>query len=339
MTTALRDLNNTRLDLQPRKYTYDQLHRITGMYSYVDQIESDIRQFGWNGDQTSSIYGTKYSYDANGNLKTLFRNSAEGSMDELIYDFNNNQNLLRYIEDGVDDAGLGDISDRDYTGSYDASGNLIMDINEGIEAIEWNHFGKIKKIYKGKKTISFIYDAMGNRVIKDVYDPNSVRENNTTYYMRDAAGNVMATYESRPKAGSEEIEFFEAKEFHIYGSSRLGMLQLSPSIDMLSNSIKGLYLRRAGQRRYELTNHLGNVLSVITDNKISESGHNNGEELLSLYRPEVVSYSEYYPFGWQMPSRTGSIGSYRYGFNGKEKDDEVKGDGVQYDYGFRIYDS
>ncbi len=30
---------------------------------------------------------------------------------------------------------------------------------------------------------------------------------------------------------------------------------------------------------------------------------------------------------------------YRYGFNGKEKDDEIKGEGVQYDYGFRIYDA
>lgn len=34
-----------------------------------------------------------------------------------------------------------------------------------------------------------------------------------------------------------------------------------------------------------------------------------------------------------------SCGTYRFGFNGKEKDDEVKGDGAQYDYGFRIYDS
>ena len=31
--------------------------------------------------------------------------------------------------------------------------------------------------------------------------------------------------------------------------------------------------------------------------------------------------------------------SYRYGFNGKERDDEVKGSGVQYDYGFRVYDA
>ncbi|MEW4925449.1 RHS repeat-associated core domain-containing protein [Algibacter sp. 2305UL17-15] len=40
-----------------------------------------------------------------------------------------------------------------------------------------------------------------------------------------------------------------------------------------------------------------------------------------------------------LPNRSGSEGSYRYGFNGKEKDDEVKGEGVQYDYGFRIYDA
>jgi hypothetical protein len=30
-------------------------------------------------------------------------------------------------------------------------------------------------------------------------------------------------------------------------------------------------------------------------------------------------------------------GGYRYGFNGKENDGEVSGEGNQYDYGFRIY--
>jgi hypothetical protein len=33
-----------------------------------------------------------------------------------------------------------------------------------------------------------------------------------------------------------------------------------------------------------------------------------------------------------------SSGSYRYGFNGKENDNEVKGAGNQQDYGMRIYD-
>jgi RHS repeat-associated protein len=40
-----------------------------------------------------------------------------------------------------------------------------------------------------------------------------------------------------------------------------------------------------------------------------------------------------------MPGRKFSAGgSYRYGFNGKEDDDDVKGDGNQQDYGMRIYD-
>jgi RHS repeat-associated protein len=39
-----------------------------------------------------------------------------------------------------------------------------------------------------------------------------------------------------------------------------------------------------------------------------------------------------------VPRRHGSLENYKYGFNGKEKDDEIKGEGAQYDYGFRIYD-
>ncbi len=40
-----------------------------------------------------------------------------------------------------------------------------------------------------------------------------------------------------------------------------------------------------------------------------------------------------------MPGRKYSAGSgYRYGFNGKENDNEVKGEGNQQDYGMRIYD-
>ncbi len=40
----------------------------------------------------------------------------------------------------------------------------------------------------------------------------------------------------------------------------------------------------------------------------------------------------------QMPGRVFSSASYRYGFNGKENDNDVKGTGNQQDYGMRIYD-
>ncbi len=54
------------------------------------------------------------------------------------------------------------------------------------------------------------------------------------------------------------------------------------------------------------------------------------------------SYSDYYPFGSSLPTRSWSDASraYRYGFNGKEKDSEGMGGGSStYDYGFRIYNS
>ena len=45
-----------------------------------------------------------------------------------------------------------------------------------------------------------------------------------------------------------------------------------------------------------------------------------------------------YTFGAIMPGRSFSSSTYRFGFNGKENDNEVKGNGNQQDYGFRIYD-
>ena len=40
-----------------------------------------------------------------------------------------------------------------------------------------------------------------------------------------------------------------------------------------------------------------------------------------------------------MPKRSvAAAGGYRYGFNGKENDNDVKGLGNQQDYGMRIYD-
>jgi RHS repeat-associated protein len=55
----------------------------------------------------------------------------------------------------------------------------------------------------------------------------------------------------------------------------------------------------------------------------------------------VVEAREYYPFGMVMPNRkTPAAGNsaYRYGFNGKENDDEAYGDDNQQDYGMRVYD-
>ncbi len=54
---------------------------------------------------------------------------------------------------------------------------------------------------------------------------------------------------------------------------------------------------------------------------------------------DVLSSQDYYPFGMIQPGRSYNSGNYRFGFNGMEKDDEIKGGGNSYDFGARIYDS
>ncbi|WP_185974353.1 RHS repeat domain-containing protein [Litoribacter populi] len=105
-------------------------------------------------------------------------------------------------------------------------------------------------------------------------------------------------------------------EQSIYGSSRLGI--------QIVSSQQGY--RSLGGKRFELSNHLGNVLAVVSDN-IHQSSDSTWAEIINL--------TDYYPFGLAMEGRgyQNSL-SYRYGFNGKENDLET---GTQ-DYGFRIYD-
>ncbi|MBU0488783.1 MAG: hypothetical protein KKA07_06910, partial [Bacteroidetes bacterium] len=51
--------------------------------------------------------------------------------------------------------------------SYDKIGNLIKDISEGIENIEWTVSGKVRKIKRYSSSnlpeLEFLYDPMGNR--------------------------------------------------------------------------------------------------------------------------------------------------------------------------------
>ncbi|WP_165806453.1 RHS repeat domain-containing protein [Chitinophaga parva] len=91
-----------------------------------------------------------------------------------------------------------------------------------------------------------------------------------------------------------------------------------------------------GEKEYELSNHLGNVMATVRDRKLGIDG---GNGTITYYNVDVVNSNDYYPFGSLMPGRSYSKSEkYRYGFNGKENDNEVKGDGNHQDYGMRVYD-
>ena len=80
---------------------------------------------------------------------------------------------------------------------------------------------------------------------------------------------------------------------------------------------------------------LSNITIESTDGSDATAG--SGGEVIS-YTADVVSFSDYEPFGMLLPGRHGSAGDYRYGFNGMEADDELKGEGNSYTTEFRQYD-
>jgi len=67
------------------------------------------------------------------------------------------------------------------------------------------------------------------------------------------------------------------------------------------------------------------VLAVVSDRRLANN------------EPDIVSVTDYYPFGMGMPGRQNSAENYRYGFNAAEKIDEYSGLGNTYDLGARIY--
>jgi len=68
-----------------------------------------------------------------------------------------------------------------------------------------------------------------------------------------------------------------------------------------------------GRKAYELTNHLGNVLVTVSDRKIPAI------DTVQYYLPDVISATDYYPFGSPMPGRSFSAEKYRFGFQNQEK--------------------
>ena len=76
---------------------------------------------------------------------------------------------------------------------------------------------------------------------------------------------------------------------------------------------------------YELTNHLGNVMAVITD------------EPTATETPAVESLTDYYPFGMTMPGRSYNAHTYRHGFTGHEKESDLA-EGI-YTTEYRLYDA
>jgi hypothetical protein len=309
MVTAINDLTTSSAPTvvpQLTAYKYDQLNRINRMKAYQD-INLGTNAWG-SGSGYDGSYETNITYDANGNILTLNRNGVAGTdvdMDALEYKYETigggytrNTNKLRSVDDntGFTSNYATDIDDQGADNyEYDEIGNLIADAQEQIDNIDWTVYGKIKSISRTtgstKPDLVFNYDASGNRISKTMIprDGSGQRPTDewvTTYYVRDAQGNVMSTYEL-------EDDAYKLKEQMLYGSSRLGVL--TRDIDLVTYTPDDVVSRTAGKKAFELSNHLGNGLSTVSDRKLPVDVGSDGD--IDYYTSEILSSTDYYSEG------------------------------------------
>jgi RHS repeat-associated protein len=314
------------------RYSYDQLNRL-------------INKNVFNGLDTNNHwtpislddYKETLTYDPNGNILTNKRNGTTANsnplaMDDLTYHYQANTNKLTYVSDAVSAGNYTNDIDNQSSGNYtyDKIGNLIADNAEDLQNVQWTVYGKIRSITKSGTGIDYAYNASGSRIYKKVETGGTA---NQQVYVRDAQGNCLAVYQIK----NDTTKWAEQ---HLYGSGRLGIYNYSqpiPAASLVTTSSTPTLADSlmTGANTYEITNHLGNVMGVISDKKIGVVSATD-TTIVGYYAAEIVNTHDYYAFGMEMMGRTyNAISSYRYGFNGKEQDNDI--DGNSYDYGYRIY--
>lgn len=385
-------------------YRYDQLNRLIEVAAFDN---FDINN-SWKTTWLTGLnqYSESFNYDGNGNiLKATRKGNLTGvsmAMDNFEYQYSKNglrlqNNKLNYVTDlAINSGNYADDVDNQNSNNYnyDEIGNLIKDEAEEIENIEWNLYGKIKKITRkpnsSKADLEFTYNAGGQRLSKTVKPRNNGVLSNqkdwkTTWYVRDAGGNPVATYiETYAETQSNGNNYLEDKltllDFNIAGAGRLGIANANLHINTiktqflnnqiayspqgaanLTSSSSTVYIATIssnktqfylGNKNYELSNHLGNVLAVVSDRKhLVDDGvydPNTGaqtsislDNLGDYFVPEYQSFGLYYAYGAAIPGSTyaTSNGQYRFGFNGMEKTNEVFGSSNEYTTEFRQLDS
>jgi RHS repeat-associated protein len=229
------------------------------------------------------------AYDANGNIKAMtqygWKMGANPAtpIDNLTYNYIANSNKLLNVIDANNDplTKLGDFRTSsispnqtkttatvDYT--YDANGNLKKDLNKDIgmaalEDIVYNHLNLPQSITVRttggavKGTITYTYDAAGNKLRKTVVENNATIPYNGTNYTTNIT--TTTTYLG--------ISLDEAKT---YSHASLAPLQYADRLQFISHEegrIRFTPVNGSTPSKFSfdffLKDHLGNIRMVLTD--------------------------------------------------------------------------
>ena len=186
---------------EPKAYVYD--------YDAVNRLEAAASLIGnagsWSSSNQYAVSGI--TYDKNGNLGTLTRQGADGSvMDELTYNYVGNQ--LSSVSDAGDaTTGFADGSNVVTEYLYDGSGNLSEDLNKDITGIAYNHLNLPEEItFANNNRIRYSYDATGAK-LRQTVETGGTLSSETDYVMgrqyQDRALELLMHAEGRTKFSAE----------------------------------------------------------------------------------------------------------------------------------------
>ena len=168
----------------------------TRKYSFSYDGLSRLEKAVYSGDGN---FGTVYSYDKHGNIKTLERRGYTGTntfgvIDNLIMSYTGNQ-LTKVEDTGVipnlstsADFRNGSRAAVEYT--YDANGNMTKDLNKGIRHIAYNSLNLPSSLTVsnslGSATNTYVYSAAGSKL--SVSKKDSIT---SSTFKTDYVGNVI----------------------------------------------------------------------------------------------------------------------------------------------------
>ena len=260
---------SSRGDGEKRAYGfgYDRANRL--MFADFRQYTENSWSHGAGIDFTSLMgNGTDYTtaYDANGNILRMqqwgVKLNSSVQIDDLSYDYFVGGNKLKSVFDNANDpqTNLGDFrtsanspnigatsaaSKTDY--GYDSNGNLTKDLNKDIgdatvEGIVYNHLNLPYQVsVKNKGTITYIYDAAGNKLEKRVaetainkntktdYIGGYVYQNDTLQFLaheegrirKDSLGNFLYDYFVKDQLGNTRMVLTDEQQTDAYPAASM----------------------------------------------------------------------------------------------------------------------
>ena len=266
-------------DDQVRKYdfVYDAVNRLTS----ANFTQLTNQNFSTAAGLDFSTTGL--TYDANGNILTMVQKgwklTGSVTIDSLKYNYLTNSNRLQNVLDLKNDTAskLGDFksstaymaalggtkssSATDY--SWDVNGNMTSDRNKDIgtgagDGITYNFLNLPQSIwFKGKGRIDYVYDAVGNKLIKTVIDSTitpvkltttlymmGIYQNDTLQFIGHEAGRmrpVIGTqapfvydYFIKDHLGNVRMTLTEEQKQDVYPAATLEGSQVSTDKSMLN---------------------------------------------------------------------------------------------------------